>query len=62
MTPDADCLLAAAEDYVALAERLAVVELRALLWKTTALRMREHTNVVGVRMLRVAIMDEEDLL
>ena len=61
-TNAADSLLSAAEDHLVLRDRLEVERLRAELWKAVALAMRAHTNGVGVRMLRVAIMDEEDLL
>ena len=56
-----EVMLSAAADYVALRERLYLTELRELLWKTTALRMRAHTNVVGVRLLQQAVKDEEEL-
>jgi hypothetical protein len=54
-------LLADAESYLALRERLLLAELREQLWKATALAMREHTNVVGVRLLKQAIVDIEDI-
>ena len=62
MATNVNALLAAGEDYLALAERLHRAELRAELWKSVALKMRETTSIVGVRALRQAVEDEKEVL
>ena len=56
-----DELLEVSEAYVRVSEQLTAERLRADMWKMTALAMREHTSVVGIRKLRETIAEEAEL-
>ncbi len=56
-----DELMEVSEAYMRISAQLSAERLRADMWKMTALAMREHTSVVGIRKLREAIAEEAEI-